>query len=172
MISSPEDCLYVNLTGKCDPKLKEFDIDSEYNGDILCIKEIMYEPEDKKYFLLFNKYEEKLGFYILEFEEDDPSKPPDFLIKWKNKLDIGDPNISILRGPPVHSGKTKLKELIISYKSIFINTYNVVVMDISYDDNSPSMIFHHESFQLWESECNGLLLSVNKDFVSFNKSGM
>ena len=129
----------------------------------------MYEAEAQKYFLLFNKYEEKLGFYILEFEENDPSKAPDFLIKWKNKLDIGDPNMCILRG----QGKnTKLKELIISYKSIFINTYNVVVMDISYDDNSPSMIFHHESFQLWESECNGVLLNANKDFVSFNKSGM
>ena len=55
MISSPEDCLYVNLNKDCPAKLKEFDIDSEYNGDILCIKEMMYDPEAKKYFLLFNK---------------------------------------------------------------------------------------------------------------------
>ena len=56
MISSPEDCLYVNLNKDCPAKLKEFDIDSEYNGDILCIKEMMYDPEAKKYFLLFNKF--------------------------------------------------------------------------------------------------------------------
>lgn len=34
------------------------------------------------------------------------------------------------------------------------------------------MIFRHESFQLWESECTGFLLNKNKDFVTLSKSGM
>lgn len=61
-----------------------------------------------------------------------------------------------------------LKELIVSYKTIFINTYNVIVMDISVNDEQ-TMIFRHESFQLWESECMGLLLGQNKDFITVNK---
>lgn len=49
-----------------------------------------------------------------------------FLIKWKNRLDIGDSKIYILR-----NDKQGYKEIVISFKVIFINTYNVVVMDIS-----------------------------------------
>ena len=89
-----------------------------------------------------------------------------FLIKWKNKLDIGDPNIYVLRNK-----QKGLKELIVSYKTIFINTYNVIVMDISVNDEQ-TMIFRHESFQLWESECMGLLLGKNKDYITVNKQGM
>jgi len=41
--------------------------------------------------------------------------------------------------------ETGLKELIISFKTIYINTYNVVCMDITVDDEQ-LMIFRHESF--------------------------
>ena len=51
------------------------------------------------------------------------------MAKWKNKLDIGDATLNVLR----HQDKNGkwFKELIIAYKSININTYNVTVMDIS-----------------------------------------
>lgn len=53
-----------------------------------------------------------------------------FLTKWKNKLDIGDASFFVLRHG--NSKKTKnFKELVISYKTIYINTYNVTIMDIS-----------------------------------------
>ena len=112
-----------------------------------------------------NKFEEKLGFFVVTFNELDPYKNR-FLIKWRNKLDISDTNLSVLRN--FNKG---LKELIVSYKSIFINTYNVVCMDISVDEEQ-TIIFRHESFQLWESESMGLLLNKNKDFVTLNKDGM
>jgi len=45
---------------------------------------------------------------------------------------------------------TDLKELVVSYKTIFMNTYNVVCMDISVDHDETNdnqlMIFRHESF--------------------------
>ena len=44
-------------------------------------------------------------------------------------------------------------------------------MDISVNDEQ-TMIFRHESFQLWESECMGLLLGTNKDYITVNKQGM
>ena len=89
-----------------------------------------------------------------------------FLIKWKNKLDIGDPNMFILRNK-----EKGYKELIVSYKSIYINVYNIVCMDISVED-AQLLLFRHESFQLYESECTGILLEDNKDFIHLSKSGM
>ena len=68
-------------------------------------------------------------------------------------------------------GSDGLKELIISFKTIYINTYNIVCMDITTDEEQ-LMIFRHESFQLWESECTGFLLNKNKDFVTLGKAGM
>lgn len=68
---------------------------------------------------------------MARLSEDDPedARASKFLIKWKNKLDIGDTNMFLLRNEV--SG---LKELIVSYKTIFHNTYNVVCMDISIED--------------------------------------
>lgn len=110
--------------------------------------------------MLSNKYQEKLGLFIIKFSETDPyNTDRNFLIKWKTKLDIGNTNMTILR-----NHDNKLKELIVSYKTIFMNTYNVICMDITVD-NDQLIIFRHESFQLWESECMGFLLSNNKDFV-------
>jgi hypothetical protein len=68
----------------------------------------------------------------------------------------------------------RVKELIISYKTIYINTYNVICLDISdkavEDENN--VIFRHESFQLWESEVTGFLTSQNLDFVTINRDGI
>jgi hypothetical protein len=47
-------------------------------------------------------------------------------MQFKNKLDIDDANLTM----SVNS-KTNLKELVMSYKSNYINTYNVIVFDMS-----------------------------------------
>lgn len=91
------------------------------------MKEIIYDAEEEFFYILSNKYEEKLGFFIVKLDEANPDKYK-FLIKWKNKLDIGDPNMVMLR-----NYDSKLKELIVSYKVIFMNTYNVICMDASVD---------------------------------------
>lgn len=116
---------------------KEVDINDEYQ--IASIKSVIYDQEEKFYYVLSNKFEEKLGFFVIKVSEKDPSDKR-FLIKWKNKLDIGDPNMFILR-----NYESKLKELIVSYKTIYINTYNVICMDVSVEDDQ-LMIFRHESF--------------------------
>jgi hypothetical protein len=103
------------------------------------IKEIIYDAEEQNFMILANKFDEKLGFFICKMSEKDPEDIK-FLIKWKNKLDIGDTTMYILR-----NFNTGLKELIVSFKTIYINTYNVVCMDISVDDEH-LMIFRHESF--------------------------
>ena len=97
--------------------------------------------------------------------EQDPYQSR-FIIKWKNKLDIGDMHLHFLKDP-----RSGLKEMILSFKMIFINTYNVIVFDVSTDENSV-IAYRHESFQLWESEICGLLLSGTNDFLILNKDGM
>lgn len=72
----------------------------------------------------------------------------------------------------LRNGDVGYKELVISFKSIYINCYNLFLIDISQEDHD-SILFRHESFQLWESECTGFLLNNRtKDFVQLNKSGM
>ena len=69
----------------------------------------------------------------------DPYKAK-FIIKWMNKLDIGDTNIDFL----VDKAQG-IKEMILSFKMIYINTYNVIIFDVTQDDNSV-MSTRHESF--------------------------
>jgi len=74
--------------------------------------------------LLANKKDEKLGFYLLMINMDDPENDVQYLISWPNKLDFANCNLYLM--------KEEEKEYIIcSYKSIGINTYNVFVFDLS-----------------------------------------
>jgi hypothetical protein len=99
------------------------DIDKTYS--VSAIKEIIYDYEDQEFYILANKLEGLLGFFVFTICEKDPYSSK-FYIKYKNKLDIGDTNINVLRDP-----ENRVKELVISYKTIYINTYNVIVIDIS-----------------------------------------
>lgn len=74
-----------------------------------------------------------------------PKEDNMFLTKWKNKLDIGDASLHVLRHE-CQKGESRYKELVISYKTININTYNVTVMDISDKKNTQVTLFRHESF--------------------------
>ena len=62
--------------------------------------------------------------------------------------------------------------MIITYKTIHINTYNVVVQDITGPYEKRTTLYIHESFQLWESKISGLILETNKDFISLSKAGI
>ena len=165
VISSQEDGIYLDIK-----KENEIDLDNEFKIGI--IKEIIHDEEDKCFYMVANKYDEKLGFFIIRMDEDDPLgfykdesgkkvMKSRFLTKYKNKLDIGDCKLSVMR-------EENLKELVISYKTIYINTYNIVIMDIS-QNKGQSMVAKHESFQLWESPISGVLLRKKNDFVTFNK---
>ena len=134
IIASPDDGIYINLNEET-----EVDIDAEYQ--IANIKQIIYDHEDGVFYVLSNKFEEKLGFFVLKISENDPYNSR-FMIKWKNKLDIGDASIYVLRND---TNRGFIKEIIISFKTIFINTYNIVVMDIT-SETERNLIFRHESF--------------------------
>lgn len=58
VIASPEDAMYFN--GHTD---EEFDLDEYFS--IGSIKEIKYDEEEDDFYILANKFEEKLGFFII-----------------------------------------------------------------------------------------------------------
>ena len=120
VISSQEDGIYKDMRNGT-----EIDLDEKFNIGI--IKEIIHDDEDECFYLVANKYDEKLGFFIVRMSDSDPIGDFKFLTKYKNKLDIGDCKLSVMRSG---EGQNRLKELVISYKTIYINTYNIVIMDI------------------------------------------
>lgn len=92
------------------------------------IRNITYDEEDNKFYFLTNKFRGSLGFYLIEFVHDNP-KSYNFMTMWNHKLDLDDANINILRGhDTIKRGQIQgYKELIISFKTCFLNTYNVIV---------------------------------------------
>ena len=87
---------------------------------------------------------------------------PKYVIKWENKLEIGDAGLDIIKFKGDDS-----KYMVVSYKSIYVNSYSVFVIDI----DSGRIKFKHESYQLWESPVIGFLNSFSNDFVILNKEG-
>ena len=76
--------------------------------------------------------------FIVRFSELDPGNF-NFFLKFKNRLDIADANIAVQR-----CKETKLKELVVSYKTIHSNKFTVQVVDIS--RVTPWPLYLHESF--------------------------
>ena len=87
IIASEEDGWHYNA------RTREFyDLDNNYN--IQNIREICYDADDKKFYLLVNKFNGSLGQYLIKFNEKDPSQY-EFVLKVKNGLQIGNADIQI-----------------------------------------------------------------------------
>ena len=112
------------------------DLDQEFQ--VSSFMGVCYDSEDKVFYVIVNKYEEKLGVFLVKFAENDPFDHQ-FFLKYKNKLDISNANLTIVRNK-----EKNFKELIVSYKTIHINTYNVRVIDIS--SKEPWLLYTHEGF--------------------------
>ena len=118
-MSNDKKCLYLDL----DRSL-EYELDKEYN--MSQFKTIMFDSDDNQIYLIANVCNDKLGFFVIKISSKN-IKDHMYLIKWKKKLDIGDAKICIL-----NDRKKKLKEIIISYKTIYINVYNILVLDLNH----------------------------------------
>ena len=118
MIASENDGIWYN-----EKTNKEIDLDETFGID--SIKDIVFDSEDGYFYFLCNKKQEKLGFFLIKFKENDPYDYVD-LTMWKHRLDIDNANLFILRGKDPSTNKY-FKELVVSYKTIYINTYMVCV---------------------------------------------
>jgi hypothetical protein len=121
VVANDEDGIYINLEKKTT-----IDLDEIY--DVKEIQSIIYDAEDEEFYFLCNIRNGITGFYLIKFPQDDPTNFVS-ITSWRNNLDIGDSNIFLSRG--TNNQGEAYKELICSYKSININTYNTVVLDLS-----------------------------------------
>ena len=106
--------------------------------DISSIKEITYDDEDNAFYALANRCAGKLGIFLIRFDEKRPQKHK-FILRIFNGLEIGDCDIAAIHYP----GKG-YKELVVTYKSIFLNQYTIFVLDISTKEFHT--LFKHSSF--------------------------
>ena len=128
MVATFYDVLFVDLVNH-----QEFDIDDQFHiGDI---RSIVYIK--KSYYLLANKFQKLLGYYLIQIKENDPcNNEPTYLINWKSRLDISDANLYLLDNP-----NTTGQELVVCYKSIYINTYNILLISL----DTKMVLFRYET---------------------------
>jgi hypothetical protein len=89
------------------------------------------------------------------------------MLKYKNGFEIDDVDLYILKYK-----KNGYKELIMSFKTIYFNTYTVWVIDLAVESKEKMTVYKHESSQLWESPASSFLLSENKEYVKLSKDGL
>ena len=137
IVTSNRDILYVDIK-------KEIEIDLDDKEGISSIQNII--QDDQYFYVLANKRDMRLGFYLFKIFINDPYPRPEdraeYLINWPNKLEIGNCDLFMMYEQEEVDGKeVDVQSIIISYKSIGINTYNVFVIDI----NSSLMKYWNES---------------------------
>ena len=84
-------------------------------------------------------------------------------MKWKNKLEFADASITILKNEHTENKNW----LIVSYKTIFVNVYNVLI----FEEESGKIKYSHKNYQLWESPVMGFLNERTNDYIILNKNG-
>ena len=155
------DCMFVASRRKA--KLvnlryaREFNLHTLY--DIDDIAAATYDTEEDMMYLVAGRQNGLLGIHLVKFKPDSP-KQYKFLSSFHTSLDIGDVTLRILRGTDPTIGD--FKELVVAYKTIFMNTYTVHVEDLSGSLNKRSCLFRHSHYCLWEDEVTGL--TVGSEF--------
>ena len=160
IIASPMDALMINIVSKT-----EIDLDHVFGiGDI---KKVIFD--DDQFYILCNKRDNKFGYFLLKLPEYNPNhlaedpveKEKLFFINWQNRLNIADADIYVIE----INGR---RQLIVSYKTIYINIYNVFIIDIE----TGLLEFRHESFCLWESSVMSFLNPNTLDYITLSPEGM
>lgn len=110
IIGSNHGIRYVSLDDE-----KNIDFDDAYQ--IEDVKSVAYSRFNKKFYILFNKFEGLIGLYFIEIDENiDESTIPKFLIIKKTKLDIEDADIQLN-----FNSDEDQPIVVLSFKTIFIN---------------------------------------------------
>jgi hypothetical protein len=189
--ASENDSLWIFLGGD-DECNNELDIDETFKLNDL--QSVAYY--NKKFYVLANKFQKKLGYFLLEMDIDlrllldNPDLAHTkykYIIKWINKLNIGDAQIFVTtfkfqHKPSFRLNKDRIVEcnkkmeivsvpsakIIMSFKTIYENTYTIMVVD----RDTCKVLYKHVNYQLWESPVSGFLSTHLNDFIILNKDGM
>jgi hypothetical protein len=154
IVCSVNDILFMDLN-----KGYELDIDKKENvGDILNII-----CQGKYFYVMANKKDDILGYYLFIINIDDPEGDYVYLINWKNKCNIRQVDLKFLQ----HNASGKENKLLaVSYAAEGLNTYNVFVFDIKRE----LILYWFEAFHLFESPIRGFLLKT-MDYLIYSKEG-
>lgn len=104
---------------------KKEEIDLDEQEGISSIQNIV--ADKSTFYILANKRDYRLGIYIFSIDMNNPTEPANYLLNWANKMDIADCDLNLMT---ITKGKFIKKSLVVSYKSIGINTFNVNVIDL------------------------------------------
>lgn len=145
-------------------------MDQEFKfGDIRCLQVFQ-----NSFYVLANRTNNKLGTYVLEipFELDKKIGTDhmefQYVFKSRHDLMIDDANIDF-KAITDKDQQPEKSEIIISYKMIYENIYNIIVVQkkgCKFDT-----MFKFQGYQLWESKVKGFLSNANHDFIILNKEG-
>lgn len=123
----------------CDLKDASAEVDLDAELGISAIESVTVDEEH--FYVLANKKHKRLGFYLFQVNQMTPKnvlgrdgkvvrQNIKSLISWNNKLDIGNCDMAIMNetidGKACHS-------IVVSYKMIGINTFNVFCFDLDSD---------------------------------------
>lgn len=115
--------------------------------------------DEKSFYVLANKKNGRVGMYLFAIDINNPLNVR-YLLNDANKMEMSDCAMHM----------TQIDErdhIVLSFKQNGVNTYNVLVID----KKSSHFRFWHESFQLWESAAQGILLD-NSEFLILTHEGM
>jgi hypothetical protein len=104
----------------------DVDINNVYN--ITNIVSLLYDNEEDCFYILSNKEGESIGIFLTKFYALTPGKFR-FITMWRHLLQVGDAYMAISKGIDSHG--SWYKELIVGFKTIFINTYTIIVIELS-----------------------------------------
>lgn len=130
---------YINLRSQ-----KEYSFEEDW--EIQEFKSVVYDSLTKNFFVVANKMDDKIGNFIFNFHEENTNKNKvNFVFKQETKLEIGDVDVFFLE----QELKTDLHvhELIVGFKTIYLNIYNTICFDITHPENIRNLtVYRHESF--------------------------
>ena len=162
VVASTNDGRYMDIRNK-----REVDMDVVY--ELNWLRDVIYDDDMDTFYVLANKLQGKKGIFLLRIRKDEETQEcqGEFVLRFGTDLEIGDCSISVFfsREP-----QKQTKEIVLCYKTIYINTLSVMCIDIS--GHQMNMIFRHESFQLWGQRSYGFLLDEEKDIVNVSPEGI
>jgi len=88
-------------------------------------------------------FKNNIGVYIQRIYENNPDIDSKVL-QWHTRLEIEDVDLFIMR-----NHELGVKELVLGYRQIYVNTYNVKLFNIS-KPASNNCVYTHESHHLYE----------------------
>jgi len=88
-VNSSQDVLYVDIENKLE-------IDLDEREKISLILNIIKSNDDEHFYILANKKDDMLGYYLFDVSINYPLEESRYLINWNNKLNISNVDMHML----------------------------------------------------------------------------